>query len=239
MNQAELSLMRGMIDILNRHLKEPFLTEEQYNMRMTDLKEFEEETGFILSNSPTDKERMNHILDIVEMTNISKRNFKRCNDIEDIVKFANEKDMFVYPNLTGVNMLISYSDGIITKLEVNNSVALIDFNKVNIPYKINKKGVYDVFGFLQHGANFYVSDVIHSQDRLKSGLKNNVEEAEELGFTVVPNWLANNFDPKKIQGTLEYIYDYAEEEGFKHDGIVFEFNDISYSRKGIIYEMIK
>lgn len=239
MNQAELSMMRGMIDILNRHLKEPFLTKEQYDMRMADLKEFEEETGFVLSNSPTDKECMSKILDIVEMTNISKRIFKRCNNIEDIIEFANKKDMFVYLNLTGINMIITYIDGIMTRLEVDNSIALIDFNKVNIPYKINKKGIYVVWGTLQHGANFYVNDVVYSENGLENNLKNNVENAEELGFNITPHWLANNFNLKKLQSSIDYIYDYAEEEGFKHDGIVFKFNDISYNRDEIVYEMLK
>ena len=57
-----------------------------------------------------------NILDIVEMTNISKRIFKRCNNIEDVIEFANKKDMFVYLNLTGINMIITYIDGIMTRL---------------------------------------------------------------------------------------------------------------------------
>ena len=238
MNQAELSLMKGMIDILNRHLKEPFLTSEQYSMRLADLKEFEEEAGFVYINSPTCKKRMNHVLDIVEMSNISKRIYKRCNNVEDIIEFANEKDMFVYLNLTGIDLVITYIDGVMAKLEVDNSIALIDFYNINIPYKINKKGTYVVKGVLQCGSHFYVDNVLYA-DCMSKKSKDNLEEAEKLGFDVVSHWLANNFDPKNLRSNLKYVYDYAKEEELKHDGVIFRFNDISYDRDEIVYEMLK
>ena len=60
-----------------------------------------------------------------------------------------------------------------------------------------------------------------------------VEEETEvinLGFDVVPFWCPVNLDAKKLQETLDYIFDFAEEEGLPNDGIVFKFNDIEYGK---------
>lgn len=59
MNAIELDMMRGMVSILNEaseayyNTGNPIMTDEQFDMRLADLKQLEEETGFILSNSPT------------------------------------------------------------------------------------------------------------------------------------------------------------------------------------------
>ena len=231
MNQAELSLMKGMIDILNRHLKEPFLTSEQYSMRLADLKEFEEETGCILSNSPTCKDR---VTPLVQIKGVPKYVvFDKCNDIDSIIKFAEQKEMLVSLNITGTNASIIYMDGVMKNFIIDNAIAMIDLDKIdNVPYKINRKeNVYIVDGVL-HNSKFYVIDVVKNGESLYSNFK----EAKELGFTIVPHWLANNFDPKNLKSNIEYIYDYADEEKLNHNGIAFRFNEISYN-EGIIYEL--
>lgn len=76
--------------------------------------------------------------------------------------------------------------------------------------------------------SFIVWDVIDGG--LNNNLADNLNEAKELGFDAVPHWIANNLDPKKIQGTIDYIFDYASEEGLPNDGIVFKFDDIEYGK---------
>jgi DNA ligase (NAD+) len=61
-------------------------------------------------------------------------------------------------------------------------------------------------------------------------LKCNLDEARYLGFEVVPFWSATNLDPKKLQGTLDYVFEYASEEGVPCDGVVFKFDDIEYGK---------
>ena len=57
-NQMKFNMMKGMVSILNDasaayYSGNPFLTDEQFDARLEDLRELEEETGFVLSNSPT------------------------------------------------------------------------------------------------------------------------------------------------------------------------------------------
>ena len=228
MNPIDKQLMMGMIDILNNH--SDILTKDQINIRLEDLKQFEEESNFAFINSPTYKDKISSI--VKYNSNIYKNNFNKCHEVNNIIEFSNQKDMLVYLNIVGENITITYINGIIDHLIIDN--ALINLNEVkNIPYKISKKSTYIINGVL-HNSTFYVINV----DDNNVNLKDSLDKAKEIGFDIIPHWLATNFDPKNLQSNLEYVYDYAEEEGFKYDGIVFRFNDISYSQDGIVYEML-
>lgn len=63
-----------------------------------------------------------------------------------------------------------------------------------------------------------------------NSLKNNLDEASLLGFDVVPHWSAVNLDPKNLQSTLDYIFEYSKDEGLPCDGIVFKYDDIEYGK---------
>ena len=61
MNPIELDIMKGLVSILNQandayyNTGHPIMTDEQFDARLEDLRQLEEETGFILANSPTQK----------------------------------------------------------------------------------------------------------------------------------------------------------------------------------------
>jgi DNA ligase (NAD+) len=60
-----------------------------------------------------------------------------------------------------------------------------------------------------------------------------LNEARKLGFDVVPHWFnntANGLNPNNLQGNIDYVFDYAKEEGLPCDGVVFKFNDIEYGK---------
>lgn len=228
MNPIDKQLMMGMIDILNNH--SDILSEDQINIRLEDLRQLEEETGFVFMNSPTCKDK---ISSIIRINTPYEHNFKRCNNVNDIVEFSDKEKMLVYLNIIGEKTMITYVDGIMTEFVINN--ALVNFEEIkNVPYMIDKKSIYIIEGVL-YGLDFYVTNAIKEDN---TDLRNNLKEAEKLGFTIVPHWFSTNLDVKNLQSNLEYVYDYAEEEGFKHNGVVFRFNDISYSQDGIVYEML-
>ena len=107
--------------------------------------------------------------------------------------------------------------------------------------EINKNGEYKNSRNLASGTLSVLDTSLVAKRRLRllgwdmiegggSSLKHNLEEASYLGFDVVPYWSAANLDPNNLQGTLDYIFDFAKEEGLPCDGIVFKFNDIEYGK---------
>lgn len=230
MNLVERNMMLGMISVLNEASKRQILTKEQYDTRLADLKQFEEETNFAFINSPTCEIEIDSM---VKIQNIS-TNLKKCNDIEDIIDFANQKEMLVYPRISGVNVEVIYVDGVITELKIGNSlINLCDIN--NIPCRINKSGVYIVSGVISFNHNLYVDNVVADNSTLKDGLI----EAKELGFDVVPHWSATNFNYKNLQSNIDYVFEYAKENEFLCNGVTFRFNDTSYNKDGITYEVLE
>lgn len=80
----------------------------------------------------------------------------------------------------------------------------------------------------QRRAKFIVWDVIEGGN--SDNLTDNLNDAESLGFSVVPFWYPVNLESKKLQSTLDYVFEYASDEGFPCDGVVFKFNDIEYGK---------
>ena len=80
----------------------------------------------------------------------------------------------------------------------------------------------------QRRAKFIVWDVIEGGN--SDNLTDNLNDAESLGFSVVPFWYPVNLEPKKLQSTLDYVFEYASDEGLPCDGVVFKFNDIEYGK---------
>lgn len=80
----------------------------------------------------------------------------------------------------------------------------------------------------QRKVRFIAWDVIRGGN--SNNLSDNLEEASILGFDVVPYWSPINLDPKKLQNTIDYVFDYAKDEGLPTDGIVFKFDDIKYGK---------
>lgn len=85
---------------------------------------------------------------------------------------------------------------------------------------------------------FMVWDVIDGGE--SNSLANNLNEAASLGFDVIPYWSIVHLDPKKLKGTLDYIFDYATDDGYPIDGIVFKFDDIEYGKSlGVTNQCLK
>ena len=80
----------------------------------------------------------------------------------------------------------------------------------------------------QRKAKFIAWDVIEGGNN--NNLIDNLQEAENLGFDIVPFWSVNNFKANALQGGIDYVFDYALENGYPNDGIVFKFNDIEYGK---------
>lgn len=277
MNEIELKIMKGMVSILNEaseayyNTGNPIMSDEMFDMRLEDLRQFEKETGFILSNSPTQNVGAKVLNELKEVTHSHPMlSLEKCHTVEELIKFANNKDLIASIKLDGLTVSLLYDDGILVSAEtrgdgyVGSDITEHIKRFSNVPLKINKDGVYIIDGeaiitdedFAEVNKNgeyknsrnlaagtlavldtslvakrklkFYAWDVIAGGN---NSLSNNLTEARELGFDVVPFWSANSLDHKKIQNTLDYIFDFAKEEGLPCDGIVFKFDDTSKTDK--------
>jgi DNA ligase (NAD+) len=78
------------------------MTDEQFDMRLEDLKQFERETGFVLSNSPTINVGAKVLTELEEAKHSRPMlSLDKCHTIEEIVKFANDKEITCKLNKQG------------------------------------------------------------------------------------------------------------------------------------------
>lgn len=238
MNQMDLDFMRGMVSILNEATDKSIITDEQYNDRLNDLKELEKETKTTLINSPT---CTMDIKSIIEIKDIKDNRLKECFNIDDIIEFANQKEMIVYVDYVGTNMLITYdANGIISNIQVDNTcIDIVELIKnINIPAQINIDKTCTIKGKISFSnkPQFLVNDVVG----IGNNIGNNLNKAKELGFDIVPHWFnnANNgLNPKNLQSNIDYVYDYTQEKDLSCSGVVFKFNNIENDDYyGIIYK---
>ena len=276
MNQLELDMMKGMVSILNEaseayyNTGNPIMSDEQFDMRLEDLRQFEEETGFILANSPTQNVGAKVLTELKEIEhNHPMLSLEKCHTIEELIKFTNNKPLVASIKLDGLTVSIKYENGLLVSAETRgNGYVGSDITEhikqfSNVPMKINKEGTYIVDGeaiimdedfaevnkdgeyknsrnlasgtlsvldtslVAKRRLKFFVWDVVEGGG---ASLKDNIIAAQELGFDTVPYWSAFSLDPKKLQSVLDYIFDYAQEEGYPNDGIVFKFEDIEYGK---------
>ena len=277
MNVIEFDMMKGLVSILNEaseayyNTGNPIMSDTQFDARLEDLRQLEEETGFIFSNSPTQNVGARVLTELKEITHSHPMlSLEKCHTVEELIKFANNKDLVASIKLDGLTVSLTYENGILTKAETRgNGYIGSDITEhirqfKNVPFKINKSGTYiidgeaiitdeDFFEINKDGEfknsrnlaagtlsvldtslvakrrlRFYAWDVIEGGNNNK--LKDNLNEARELGFDTVPSWVATNLNPKNLQDNIDYVFDFAKEEGLPNDGIVFKFNDIEYGK---------
>lgn len=276
MNAIELDIMRGLVSILNEasdyyyNTGNPIMTDEQFDARLNDLKQLEEETGFVLANSPTQNVGYKVLTELKEVShNHPMLSLEKCHTVDELIKFANNKELVASIKLDGLTVSLAYENGVLVSAETRgNGYVGSDITEhikqfKNVPLKISKKESYVIDGeaiitdedFAEVNKNgeyknsrnlasgtlavldtslvakrklrFFAWDVINGGG---NSLRDNLNEAKELGFDVVPYWTVVNLESKKLQGTIDYIFDYASEEGLPTDGIVFKFNDIEYGK---------
>ena len=276
MNQIELEMMRGMVSLLNEaseayyNTGHPIMSDEQFDARLEDLRQLEEETGFVFANSPTQRVGAKVLTELNEVTHSHPMlSLEKVHSVEEIVKFANNKELVASIKLDGLTVSLTYEDGVLVRAEtrgdgyVGSDVTEHIKQFKNVPLKINKEGTYVIDGEaiitdddfaevnkdgefknsrnLACGTLAVLDTSLVAKRKLRfvnwdvieggvNSLATNLSEVRELGFEVVPFWSVVNLDPKKLQSTIDYVFEYAKEEGLPCDGIVFKFDDIEYGK---------
>ena len=279
MKEFELEMMRGMVSILNDaseayyNTDSPMMSDEQFDAMLEDLKQLEEETGIIMSNSPTINVGAKVLTELEEVEhNHPMLSLEKCHTTEELVKFSNSKELVSSIKLDGLTVSLLYEDGNLVSADtrgnghVGSDVTEHIKRFKNVPLKINKSGTYVIDGeaiimdedfaevnkdgeyknsrnlaagtlsvldtslVAKRKLSFFAWDVIEGGD---NSLKDNLDEAKELGFEVVPFWFNPNIaglDKDILQNSIDYMFDYAKQDGYPCDGIVFKFNDIEYGK---------
>lgn len=269
-------MMKGMVSILNEaanayyNTDTPIMSDEQFDARLEDLRQLEEETGFVLSNSPTQTVGAKVLTELNEVTHSHPMlSLEKCHTVDEIIKFANNKELVVSIKLDGLTASLTYENGILVKAETRGdgykgsdiTEHIKQFK--NVPFKINKEGTYVIDGEaiitdedfteinkdgefknsrnLAAGTLAVLDTSLVAKRKLKffgwdiiegggNSIQTNLNEAKELGFDIVPFWFATNLNPKNLQNNIDYVFDYAKEDGYPCDGIVFKFDDIEYGK---------
>lgn len=276
MNKIELDIMKGMVSILNEaseayyNTGNPIMSDEQFDMRLADLKQFEEETGFVLANSPTINVGAKVLTELKEVEHSHPMlSLDKCHTTDELIKFANNKELVASIKLDGLTVSLRYENGKLVSAETRgNGYVGSDITEhikqfKNVPLKINKDGVYIIDGEaiitdddfaeinkdgeyknsrnLASGTLSVLDTSLVAKRRLRffgwdvieggnNSLFDNLHDAEELGFDIVPYWHTSNVNPKKLQGFIDFVFDYAKDDGLPCDGIVFKFKDIEYGK---------
>lgn len=222
--------MTGMISILNqaiesKHCGVPIMEDKYIDIRLADLKEFEDETGIMFANSPNCKLDLQSIISVAE---INGDRLKECKDVSEIVAYSNQKEMVVYLDIAGSDMIVTYTDGYLNNIQTNDNSVVKKIQFINLPYKIEKDGVYTVKGKVSfvNKPIFYVNNVLEGSS---GNLGNDLDEAKSLNFDIVPFWFANNLKPKNLKDTIEHVFDCVVDDDLDCNGIEFKFSEKKFS----------
>lgn len=280
MNEIERNLMKGMVSILNEaanayyNTGNPIMSDEMYDMRLEDLRQMEEETGFSFSNSPTHRVGAKVLTELNEVNHTSPMlSLDKCHNVNELLKFINNKETVASIKLDGLTYRLTYENGLLARAETRgNGVVGSDITEhvkqfLNVPMKISKVDTYILDGeaiildedFTEINQNgeyknsrnlasgtlsvldtslvtkrrmrFYGWNVVEGGS---NSLKDNLAEAKLLGFDIVPYWFNANtsiaLNPDNLQGNIDYVFEYARNNGYPHDGVVFKYNDVEYGK---------
>lgn len=132
---------------------QPIMSDCEFDNKLEELRHWEEETGIILSNSPT------HNVGAIVLDNIKEvmhktpmLSLEKCHSVEEIIKFANNHNLVASIKLDGLTVRLTYKDGDLVLAESRgNGIVGSDVTEhvkqfTNVPLHINKEGTYAIDG---------------------------------------------------------------------------------------------
>lgn len=129
------------------------MSDAEFDNKFEELKQWEEETGIVLSNSPTHNVGSTVLDNIKEVTHKTPMlSLEKCHSTEEIIKFANNHNLVASVKLDGLTVRLTYKDGNLVLAESRgNGVVGSDVTEhvkqfTNVPLHINKEGTYIIDG---------------------------------------------------------------------------------------------
>lgn len=131
----------------------PIMSDAEFDNKLEELRQWEEETGIILSNSPTQNVGATTLSSIKEVTHKTPMlSLEKCHSTEEIIKFANNHNLVASVKLDGLTVRLTYKNGNLVLAESRgNGVVGSDVTEhvkrfTNVPLHINKEGTYIIDG---------------------------------------------------------------------------------------------
>lgn len=132
---------------------QPIMSDAEFDNKLEELRQWEEKTGIVLSNSPTHNVGATVLDNIKEVTHKTPMlSLEKCHSIEEIIKFANNHNLVASVKLDGLTVRLTYKDGNLVLAEsrgngtVGSDVTEHVKQFTNIPLHINKEGTYIIDG---------------------------------------------------------------------------------------------
>jgi DNA ligase (NAD+) len=131
----------------------PIISDREYDKLYDELETLEQETGFILNNSPTQKvqgEVLDKLTKVAHTTEMLSA--KKTKDINEIISFANDKVVVNSFKLDGLTIVVKYKDGKFYQAITRGSGTLgedITHNMqfcISLPKQIEHKGYLELRG---------------------------------------------------------------------------------------------
>lgn len=132
---------------------QPIMSDAEFDNKLEELRQWEEETGIVLSNSPT------HNVGTIVLDNIKKvthespmLSLAKCHSAEEVEQFAKGHTLVGSVKLDGLTCRLIFKDGELIRAESrgNGTIGNIITDHVkqflNIPLHINKEGTYVIDG---------------------------------------------------------------------------------------------
>lgn len=251
--------------------QESFLTDSEFDRKLEELTQLENEHNLIYSNSPTVNVG-SIVLSQLNKTPINDKpmlSLEKVHSAKEIVDFSDGYDIMASIKCDGLSVRLIYEDGRIVSANTRgNGYEGADITEhirhfLNVPLYINKKERYIVDG----EAIIYDKDfaIVNKDGQFKNNRNTasgsltlldmrevasrrlsfvawdviqggksdreyhyNIEEAEELGFTVVPMMALDctKVEEINIDELNKDLLHIAEVDGIPCDGVVWRINDI-------------
>ena len=132
---------------------QPIMSDAEFDNKLEELRQWEEETGIVLSNSPTHNVGAIVLDSIDKVTHESPMlSLAKCHSAEEVEQFAKGHTLVGSVKLDGLTCRLIYKDGELIRAESrgNGTIGNIITDHVkqflNIPLHINKEGTYVIDG---------------------------------------------------------------------------------------------
>lgn len=132
---------------------QPIMSDVEFDNKLEELRQWEEETGIVLADSPTHNVGATVLDNIKEVKHKTPMlSLEKCHSTEEIIKFANNHNLVASVKLDGLTVRLTYKDGdlILAESRGNGTVGFDVTEHVkqftNVPLHINKEGTYVIDG---------------------------------------------------------------------------------------------